>query len=181
MFALQGRHSDVASWDALEVADTWCGKRDSNPHGGYPPTVFKTAASAVPPFPREGNEKAGPEARCWSGRRDSNSRPSPWQGDALPLSHFRTSFVPLFYSSRSLASRRVIHDPGRCRLMPCNRRRQLVAGKESVRCLCLGFSSVTGASWRRCSLPCSRQCASGGQQWMSCSSIGTRPTGCYRE
>ena len=26
----------------------------------------------------------------WSGRRDSNSRPSPWQGDALPLSHFRT-------------------------------------------------------------------------------------------
>ena len=25
-----------------------------------------------------------------SGRRDSNSRPSPWQGDALPLSHFRS-------------------------------------------------------------------------------------------
>ena len=21
---------------------------------------------------------------CWSGRRDSNPRPSPWQGDALP-------------------------------------------------------------------------------------------------
>ena len=42
----------------------------------------------------------GLEGRCsiqlsyepanWSGRRDSNSRPSPWQGDALPLSHFRT-------------------------------------------------------------------------------------------
>jgi hypothetical protein len=27
----------------------------------------------------------------WSGRRDSNPRPSPWQGDALPLSHFRVS------------------------------------------------------------------------------------------
>ena len=27
----------------------------------------------------------------WSGRRDSNSRRSPWQGDALPLSHSRTS------------------------------------------------------------------------------------------
>ena len=26
----------------------------------------------------------------WSGWRDSNSRPSPWQGDALPLSHIRT-------------------------------------------------------------------------------------------
>ncbi len=25
----------------------------------------------------------------WSGRRDLNSRPSPWQGDALPLSYFR--------------------------------------------------------------------------------------------
>ena len=27
--------------------------------------------------------------QLWSGRRDSNSRPSPWQGDALPLSYFR--------------------------------------------------------------------------------------------
>ena len=26
----------------------------------------------------------------WSGRWDSNPRPSPWQGDALPLSHFRS-------------------------------------------------------------------------------------------
>ena len=25
----------------------------------------------------------------WSGKRDSNSRHSPWQGDALPLSHSR--------------------------------------------------------------------------------------------
>ena len=30
----------------------------------------------------------------WSGRRDSNSRPSPWQGDALPLSHFRIFTCP---------------------------------------------------------------------------------------
>jgi hypothetical protein len=27
--------------------------------------------------------------RIWSGRRDLNSRPSPWQGDALPLSYSR--------------------------------------------------------------------------------------------
>ncbi len=26
----------------------------------------------------------------WSGRRDLNSRPPPWQGGALPLSHFRS-------------------------------------------------------------------------------------------
>ena len=29
----------------------------------------------------------------WSGKRDSNPRPSPWQGDALPLSHFRIYFI----------------------------------------------------------------------------------------
>ena len=29
----------------------------------------------------------------WSRRRDSNSRPSPWQGDALPLSHSRIFFT----------------------------------------------------------------------------------------
>ena len=29
-----------------------------------------------------------------SGRRDSNPRPSPWQGDALPLSHVRVPKKP---------------------------------------------------------------------------------------
>ena len=28
-------------------------------------------------------------ADCWSGKRDSNPRHSPWQGDALPLSYSR--------------------------------------------------------------------------------------------
>src|SRR5579883_1707501 len=31
----------------------------------------------------------GHVAAPWSGRRDSNSRPPPWQGGALPLSYFR--------------------------------------------------------------------------------------------
>lgn len=36
---------------------------------------------------------ANPEIRrmTWSGRRDLNSRPSPWQGDALPLSYSRST------------------------------------------------------------------------------------------
>jgi hypothetical protein len=34
-----------------------------------------------------------PPLRPWSGRRDSNPRPPPWQGGALPLSHFRTRQV----------------------------------------------------------------------------------------
>jgi hypothetical protein len=29
-----------------------------------------------------------------SERRDLNPRPSPWQGDALPLSYFRSLFYP---------------------------------------------------------------------------------------
>jgi hypothetical protein len=29
----------------------------------------------------------------WSGRRDLNSRPSPWQGDALPLSYSRLVLI----------------------------------------------------------------------------------------
>ena len=36
------------------------------------------------------HKKSPVKTELWSGRRDSNSRPSPWQGDALPLSHFRT-------------------------------------------------------------------------------------------
>jgi hypothetical protein len=34
---------------------------------------------------------AGRDGAEWSGRRDLNSRPSPWQGDALPLSYSRLS------------------------------------------------------------------------------------------
>ena len=29
----------------------------------------------------------------WSGKRDLNPRPSPWQGDALPLSYFRKKCI----------------------------------------------------------------------------------------
>ena len=36
-------------------------------------------------------------SRVWSGRRDSNPRPSPWQGDALPLSHFRKIIIIIVY------------------------------------------------------------------------------------
>ena len=57
----------------------------------------------------------------WSGRRDSNSRPSPWQGDALPLSHFRKIYwwrrvdsnhcrrSQRIYSPPPLATRALLH------------------------------------------------------------------------
>ena len=59
----------------------WCRRSDSNRHGGFPPTVFETAASTC--------SATSAALSGWSGRRDSNSRSSPWQGDALPRSHFR--------------------------------------------------------------------------------------------
>ena len=40
-------------------------------------------------LPRYERRARGPPFVNWSGRRDLNSRPSPWQGDALPLSYFR--------------------------------------------------------------------------------------------
>ncbi len=33
------------------------------------------------------------ELSSWSGRRDSNPRPPPWQGDVLPLNYFRTTVI----------------------------------------------------------------------------------------
>ena len=34
-----------------------------------------------------------------SGRRDSNPRPPPWQGDVLPLNYFRKSLLSYFVES----------------------------------------------------------------------------------
>src|SRR5450755_956528 len=46
-----------------------------------------TASIAPAVFARDCSYE--PPGKEWSGRRDLNSRPSPWQGDALPLSYFR--------------------------------------------------------------------------------------------
>src|SRR5947209_897988 len=58
---------------------------------GIEPTIGVLQTPALTTWPRR--------QKKWSGRRDSNSRPPPWQGGALPLSHFRsrpfgTGFVP---------------------------------------------------------------------------------------
>ena len=56
------------------------------------------APAASPALPRNGNDKAAFRRpvrtysdieKIWSGRRDSNPRPRPWQGRALPLSYTR--------------------------------------------------------------------------------------------
>jgi hypothetical protein len=40
-------------------------------------------------FRKFGNIRQARKVATWSGRRDLNPRPSPWQGDALPLSYSR--------------------------------------------------------------------------------------------
>jgi hypothetical protein len=62
------------------------------------PSRIRTSANGskvrCPTTRRRGSERADPilwvREEKWSGRRDSNSRPSPWQGDALP-----TELLPL--------------------------------------------------------------------------------------
>ena len=53
---------------------------------GFEPGMKDLQSSALP---------LGYAAQCsrkkWSGRRDLNPRPQPWQGCALPLSYFRPS------------------------------------------------------------------------------------------
>ena len=65
----------------------WYSERDLNPHGHYCPLDFKSNVST--------NSTIRAHLLVvffLSERRDLNPRPSPWQGDALPLSYFRNIF-----------------------------------------------------------------------------------------
>ena len=55
------------------------------------PRLGQIAKHAGPSRPPSRARHAGRRGADWSGRRDLNSRPSPWQGDALPLSYSRLS------------------------------------------------------------------------------------------
>ena len=69
--AVTGRHVNHYTTGPCEI---WRRHPDSN----WGVEVLQTSALPL-----------GYAAKEWSGKRDSNSRPSPWQGDALPLSYFR--------------------------------------------------------------------------------------------
>jgi hypothetical protein len=56
--------------------------------------ALRTGTSEVIPVSRQGEaNRLEKKTGCWSGKRDLNSRPSPWQGDALPLSYSRSITV----------------------------------------------------------------------------------------
>ena len=76
-----------------------------NRYGDFSPRDFKSLASASSATPAKSGgdtqNRTGDKGFAdlcltawlcrlnWSGKRDSNSRPPPWQGGALPLSYFR--------------------------------------------------------------------------------------------
>jgi hypothetical protein len=55
---------------------------------------------SIPPCTTEIPGGPGGRAATWSGRRDLNPRPSPWQGDALPLSYSRIRPEAVYRSTR---------------------------------------------------------------------------------
>src|ERR1700691_6045066 len=67
------------------------------------PRLGQIAEHAGPSRPLSRTRHPGRGGADWSGRRDLNSRPSPWQGDALPLSYSRLSSL----QSRTAASNAV--------------------------------------------------------------------------
>src|ERR1700722_7423309 len=54
----------------------------------------------------------------WSGRRDLNSRPSPWQGDALPLSYSRLTQIRVYRAAETGSNRQTT---ATLKLLPPNR------------------------------------------------------------
>ena len=68
-----------------------CRGPGSNRYGHHWPQDFKSCASAnsaTPAFYKSS------KYLLRSGRRDSNPRPPPWQGDVLPLNYFRMIDMP---------------------------------------------------------------------------------------
>ena len=68
-------------------------------------------------------ERTSSYPKRWSGRRDSNPRLSPWQGDALPLSHFRSFIAMANYIEKCLGPEsNWRHRHFQCRALPLSYR-----------------------------------------------------------
>ena len=86
-----GRMKSRSSWSSLQFSaqPQFSGCNTEN-------RKLKTDSSSLPPL------------RSWSGRRDLNSRPSPWQGDALPLSYSRFGAAAILMIRCLLSSEAVL-------------------------------------------------------------------------
>ena len=74
----------------------------------------------------------------WSGRRDSNSRRSPWQGDALPLSHSR--IAKLLWCLRAESNHR--HGDFQSPALPTELQRQVVFRQTTLFIIAFSFLFV---------------------------------------
>ena len=82
-----------------------CPKQDSNLHASRH-THLKRARLPIPPL---GLHHLNLSKKHWSGKRDSNSRPRPWQGRALPTEllpplRFAVAKVGIFFKLASVES-----------------------------------------------------------------------------
>ena len=72
----------------------------------------------------------------WSGRRDSNPRPSPWQGDALPLSHVRKMGYVFLLDKAASSNATINNIPNKSAKIKCDswkrgrRRKQKTLGRQ---------------------------------------------------
>ena len=57
---------------------------------GIEPTLLAWKARVLPIYDTRMYKFVLYIKQNWSGKRDSNSQPPPWQGGTLPLSHFRS-------------------------------------------------------------------------------------------
>ena len=109
---------------------------------GFEPGIKVLQTSALPLGYGAMNKGLLKSPYFWSGRRDSNSRRSPWQGDALPLSHSRIAncFRNLHWCFRSESNQR--HEDFQSSALPTELQKQMATrmGLEPT------TSSVTG--WR---------------------------------
>ena len=88
-WSAKGRHSrflNLFPGSELRLGAEYHAEGGIRTHTPLRAADFESAASTIPPLRR----CVPCKKEEWSGRGDSNPRPSPWQGDALPLSHFRS-------------------------------------------------------------------------------------------
>ena len=78
----------------------WCPEPDLNRHSCNSRGILSPLCLPIPPSGLQNFKnldnfcyKIIKTINLWSGRRDSNPRPQPWQGCALPLSYSRISII----------------------------------------------------------------------------------------
>jgi hypothetical protein len=93
----QRRGERIAIWNSIESAQAREQAAKTVSVSCQKPTPIRVLFACFPASSRDTPHKEKPRkssrfsaALNWSGRRDSNPRPQPWQGCALPLSYART-------------------------------------------------------------------------------------------